>query len=383
MIYKLLFVVVVFFVSCSKSIEDVVILSECDRRISFEIPEDVRIPFVSVFPFSDNERSYLSFDNYRKNEILIYDIESDKLIKRIGFDTEGNNAIVGGFGGYYIVDMHHIYIPSLYMSTIYVTDTTGVINHQISYQCTKNGLFLVPFIPSYASQMNFIGNNLYIPQSLNRMLKESIVSESPIRAVVDTLTKEIISLPMKFPPLISEQDLGTAASGNCDYSSCYDSTNFVYAFYFDENIYITSSKHEIVDKKPAKSRYFDKIEIFKSQESNFQKMMKLQCEHASYGHIMYDKFRNVYYRFVYPPTYIDDYDGDYVDLYRSGRKVFSIMILDKNFNVIGETLFPEYTYNPKLSFILEDGLYISLNHIKNPNYSDDLFQFQKFELRQR
>ncbi len=381
MINRILFILVVFFISCSKQNEDSVVLSSCEKEIAFDIPDDVRIPLVSLFPFVDNEKDYLSFANHRKNEIIIYDVESTELIKRVGLDSEGNNAITGGFGGYYIIDMNHVFIPSIYMSTIYVTDTTAVVKRQINYQKAQNGLLLVPFIPSYASQMNFIGDSLYIPQILNKTLKEKIVSESPVRAVVDTVSKNIMTLPLKMPSLITDKDFGTATASSCDYSNCYDGANFIYAFFFDENIYMTSSKHEVINKKVAKSRYIDKIEVFKSSESNFQKMVKLQCEHASYGQIMFDKYREVYYRFVYPSADIDDYEGDYVDLLRSGRKAFSIMVLDKQLKVIGETLFPEYTYNPKLSFILEDGLYISLNHIKNPAYSDDLLRFQKIELK--
>ena len=53
-----------------------------------------------------------------------------------------------------------------------------------------------------------------------------------------------------------------------------------------------------------------------------------------------------------------------LELWDFGRKIFSIIILDKNFNIIGETVFPEYTYNPNLMYIDEKGLYISENHYK-------------------
>lgn len=63
-----------------------------------------------------------------------------------------------------------------------------------------------------------------------------------------------------------------------------------------------------------------------------------------------------------------------------GRKNFSIIILDKNFNIIGETLFPDYTYNSGIMFIREDGLYISSNHPMSAQYSDDYLNFQRFDL---
>ena len=42
-----------------------------------------------------------------------------------------------------------------------------------------------------------------------------------------------------------------------------------------------------------------------------------------------------------------------MELWDFGRKIFSIIILDKTFNIIGETVFPEYTYNPNLMYIDE------------------------------
>ena len=67
-------------------------------------------------------------------------------------------------------------------------------------------------------------------------------------------------------------------------------------------------------------------------------------------------------------------------LLRSGRKQFSIMIYDEHFNIIGEHLFPSYLYNPRLCFVSNGNLYISINHVKNPDYNDDILSFQKMQL---
>lgn len=184
-----------------------------------------------------------------------------------------------------------------------------------------------------------------------------------------------------FPPLVSYKDFGTAGAFGADYSCCYDGNRFIYSFDADEDLYLTSSAHEKVEKKKAKSKYIDAVTVFRSNDDDFQRMIKAQCEHASYGKILYDKYRDVYYRFAYSSGAIDDYSGDYLDLFRSGRKSFSIMILDNELNIVGETSFPAYTYNSNLTFIVEDGLYISLSHIKNPDYSDDILRFQKLELK--
>lgn len=51
--------------------------------------------------------------------------------------------------------------------------------------------------------------------------------------------------------------------------------------------------------------------------------------------------------------------------------------------VIGETLFPENTYNSQLMFIRHDGLYISDSHPLNPEYSDDVLSFRRFDLTKK
>lgn len=368
--------------SCSSTGKgDTCRLEPSDKMLSFSIPDDVRMPQASVFPFEEGGKSFLSFQNLPESEILIYEMESGRPVKKVRVRTEGDNAVTGAFGGYLMTDMSHIFIPSLYVNTIFVVDTIGKVGQRIQYSETADGRSLLPFIPDGNSQMVFVGNKLYIPQKMNLRLGDKALQESPVRAVIDTVRHAVEALPMRFPPLISAKDFGTVGAFGASYSCCYDGENFVYSFAADEDLYVTSAAHQEIAKKKAKSRYVERVEVFRSAEGDFQKMLKAQCEHAAYGKILYDKYRDVYYRFVYPPCEIDDYSGDYLDLYRSGRKTFSVMILDKQLQVIGETSFPAYTYNSYLAFVLEDGLYISLSHIKNPDYSDDVLCFRKLVLK--
>lgn len=102
-------------------------------------------------------------------------------------------------------------------------------------------------------------------------------------------------------------------------------------------------------------------------------------KNPDYGNMLYDPYREVYYRIAYPRTEMDK-GVRAMELLMYGRKCFSIIIIDKDFNVLGETLFPDYTYNSKLMFIREGGLYISDSHYMNPAFSDDILSFQRFDL---
>ena len=63
-----------------------------------------------------------------------------------------------------------------------------------------------------------------------------------------------------------------------------------------------------------------------------------------------------------------------------GRKKCSIIILDKEFNIIGETLLPEGVYNSYVFFIDKAGLYISKDYQMNYDQSEDFMIFELFEL---
>jgi hypothetical protein len=71
---------------------------------------------------------------------------------------------------------------------------------------------------------------------------------------------------------------------------------------------------------------------------------------------------------------------NFVELWQSGRGEFSLMILNEDLKIIGETLLPENKYRSDLMLILEDGLYISTSHYKNPSFDEDRLVFQRLFL---
>ena len=57
------------------------------------------------------------------------------------------------------------------------------------------------------------------------------------------------------------------------------------------------------------------------------------------------------------------------------------MVLDKDFRLLGETLFPEGIYNSFVFLVHEDGLYISRDYrIGTAEQSEDCLTFERFEL---
>ena len=212
---------------------------------------------------------------------------------------------------------------------------------------------------------------MYIRPGCNRWIEKNIAT-----ATINLKTKAICALPFFYSSYPGADNKTKVASMEDENSSCFNGKDFVYSFFFEENIKITSPEHKEIKEIPVKSKYIDKIKFLDDYGNLTHNDI---CENPNYGNLLYDQYRDIYYRIAYPATEIDkNIKG--IELKQYGRKNFSIIILDKDFNIIGETLFPDYTYNSTLMFIHEDGLYISDSHYLNPTFSDDILSFKLFTL---
>jgi len=349
-----------------------VALKKMEKTLSFPLDSETKTLIIALFPYTDSDgREYLTFQNERKNEILFYEMNTGKFLYKIKPAVEGPNGI-GRLQGYQIKDLNHIYLTGLRGEVILI-DSTAQVKERINFKTTSDGLMVTT---GYSTSNMYkpiiiLDNKIYLAIQNNRWAERSYVS-----LTIDINTKKIDFLPFEYPVFPVSFDKSKAGSIEYYFSRCFDGSNFIYSFHYDENIYVTTPGHQYVRKIPIKSQYVRKVEFSELMPSN---SMKDLIEVAHYGNLYYDRYRDVYYRVAFPKNEVDANDN-FVELWNYGRKVFSIMILDRDFQIIGETLFPEYVYNPMVMFIREDGLYISSSHFKNPNYSDDWLTFDCFQL---
>ncbi len=354
-------------------------LQTVDTFLNYHLASDVKVPLM-IRSCTDNAgKEYVYFQNGILPDLLIYDIHNETLVKRVKFEIEGPDAIGGGFlYGFMMTGCNHIYISSKVKPELYVTDTTAYIKRKISYAETADG-----YKPESCCMddgaFQFLDGKLYLPQGINFSFGKEVMEKSALLCSLDTLSGEVEALPVKFPPVGGVIGRGSSGNVNANYKFCFNGQEFVYSFAYMDDLMVVNPLTHQVEYKEVKSRYIGEMKPFSAQSTNDAALQKELCEYPAYSNIMYDSYNKVYYRMVYVPQEIDR-KVDILSLYRTGRKQFSIMILDEDFNVIGEHLFPPYTYNPRLSFVSKGKLYISLNNIMNPDYSDDVIRFQMVEL---
>lgn len=367
----------------NKSESDAYALKETSTQLQFPLDNKTSLLIKAMFPYTDaSGKEYLTFQNDKSPEILFYDVEKGCLDHKLELHPEGPNG-VGLILGYHIKSDNEIYLTPLSRKEIIIVNSKGEILKKIPFEQTSEGDLLTSnqSMTFTYTPLIFINNKIYLNQKPNRFYEpEELLRKSPVTVVLDTMKKEVYKGSFCFPEILPSEDYGIKTLGTeFLYSRIYDGNQIVYSFWSDEKLYLTSKENTLIKTIPVNSKYLGKVKAPGDRPVDVLKCIKMWSEVPLYGNLIYDPYREVYYRVAYPETEIESQEN-FGDIWQFGRKVFSIIILDKEFNVIGETLFPEYIYISTLMFVRKDGLYISNSHYKNPDFNEDILSFKKFEL---
>lgn len=350
-------------------------LETTEKNKTIALDSDVRYNAFYLYVFNDGGKEYLAFLNYRTNQILFYDFTKSEFLFKLNIESEGPDGVVQPTG-LYIKDLDNIYVSSYAYAGLIKVDTTCRVVQKIPYGTTSEGYQVLPsYTPSshpYIASV-LIDDKMYITQPA--VERFHALDKTPLSVTVDSVLKKCEGLPLTYSILTKEE----LEANDTRFSRIFNGKEFIYSFYASEDIVVASVDHSDVKRVKVKSRYIDSPT--EKQELS-EKGPKLNLELARYGDLIYDSYRDVYYRFAYPKTELEDniqWWGKSV----YGRKKFSVIILDKDFHVIGETLFPEAIYNSYVFFVHKDGLYISRDYQMLYGNSEDYMTFELFNLTEK
>jgi hypothetical protein len=353
-------------------------LVESDEILQFKVDSETSNISDFLTYFGEDKKASLLFSlNIYIYELQIYDLTSGGLIKRIPLEMNGQRG-VGPIKGVHVQSLDSIFLFPLHDNSVYISDTSGVKLDRIDYK-TPNG-YIIPEVQStFFSAIPTISNNKLIVKTLYdgnyRQFTNETLSKKHVAYAIDLSTGETSLIPHYFP-----KDYWKGGMKHHQFSVTYSKNSSVYAFYGDHSLYYSNSITAKLQAKNVASKYLDKeIEIFPINGDR-EERVKYYSVSNHYGNIHYDKYRNVYYRFCYPRN--DQIMKD--DLMKNAQfpELFSIMILDKDLNIIGETLFDHNKeFVPKNVFVGLDGLYVSINHPDNPKNQEDYFSFKLLTLQ--
>lgn len=353
-------------------------LVETQDTISFSLTPSTSVYNHTFQVFTDTDgKEYAHLMNRKSQEIFIYDIAGGEPVKVVKYQVEGPDGL-GQVYSHYMKSWNEFLIPGQ-NKRIFMIDSLGTVQWKLDYGMDEN----VRGFESYFSDPFVLRNDtLYSYQSVRRTSEHRIVS-SPTEIAINLKTKDYVLSPDLQTEEIKKYHEGRIEShsevGNRD--KCYDGKSLIYSYSYNEDLVVMSMDFKNISYKKARSKYIGDLSIPNFPEGmDFAANCREFCTNPYYGRICYDPYRKLYYRFAYPKTELEKHDESWYDLTQSGRDEFSIIILDEDLNVIGETMFPRDRFRSNLYFVCKDGFYISCNHYKNPGYTDDELQFVKFEI---
>jgi hypothetical protein len=153
------------------------------------------------------------------------------------------------------------------------------------------------------------------------------------------------------------------------------SNELIYSWAASDSLIVLDSKHQKLKTVLAKSIY-SKPTLFGNEPISESDKWKLNVTNLSYIQILYDSFREVFYRIVLLPREVEDHE--YLDHTSTYLNDFSVMVFDKDFKFLGETKFSGGVYHPYLAFVGKKGLYISRGNPYNPENNEDSLTFDVF-----
>jgi len=374
--------IVIFFIvsfihlGCSNNNVDKVSVDDAQRSYflessgvikRFNLPERAINRSRCLIPYTDKESNLLYYLSEYTNMLIIFDLDKSIIDTVLTFQREGPNGF-GSVNGFEIINRDSLLITSFFQQAILISNSSAERIGVINYRKYNNLNFVNDGVSKTLGnmRMHFQQNQIYIPffPSVNESVqKENTPQDLRFVAILDTANKSVSTMDIGFPKDYWSKHLFSA------FFSFFNFNNQFYLSYDHYDSIYSSTDGKVWKGYLAKSEFLD---LNKSVEPKHGKL-------ASYLHLVPDPYRKVFYRFVRHEQ-LDQTRSD-TELIRYPRN-FSIIILDSNLNMVGETVFPEDTYDPHGYFVGKEGLYLSKSHIYNPGYDENILEFELFSVKE-
>ena len=350
------------------------------KKITFPIDENTYYLSKSMFQFEEEGKEYLYFGNLEKkqHEIQIYDIEKQELYRRIPLEKEGSNGVPAISGIKPFGDSNVFIAFQNNVGLISLINGKGIVLKRYAIR-TNNGSFVYcgdGF--SYFHNPSFcVDSIIYFVHSLEKpSMRKEEWKDLTMFTSLNLRNGQLEWSPIHYPSIFDRNIKNPAGGYRFTYDYNYNQNTLVCSFTGYDSLMVTSNLKQIRWYN-GKSKYLKNMRPkLEEAAEGIQALVKL-TEKPQYHNIIYDKYRDVYYRFVELPYELSNNESPFGD--PTGRE-FSIIIFDKDLNIIGETKFPGNKYLYKMSFVGKDGLYISENNLANPDFDEDKLVFACFQL---
>ena len=344
-------------------------------EISFDIDyETNKYGHVEFKDWGDSK--WFVLGNGERNQLKIYDYQTRELINTIQFSENmvgPDRFMVGYFSSFSLLS------PDTILSVIDQTGEFILANREGKVFSKSRYPMESEYEGAYPGIHNFFrpikkGNSIYVPQGWGSSATENLIFKVDFAPEGGGSVTSFMDWPANLSTNWKESFVYHWKNYPMVYNEHTD--QIVISFNASQNLLVTTD-FKSFEEVPAASELIDDIkELDLNLQNDVPKMWEDFNQRSFYRSLMYDPYRKVYYRFASialdPPI-----DADLENPKR--YEMMSIIILDEEFNVLGETQFKSTeigrTYIERMSFVSPDGLLMAYTSDED---EEDQLQFDVF-----
>ncbi len=313
-----------------------------------------------------------------------YDLESGKKVKRKAIQKDERFPIRALYGFWYHNADSVFLFNQMFLNGITLLNKEGGIVTQYNFQEVDGSsiqAIRASMVNHYSRSTNptFYENGKlhFSDMSLNGFLSSAEVMEE-FRPAIEL---DIISGEIKSVDEIRVPDFYKGSTWQSYWGSFYrikQDNLWIYSWAAMDSMLIYDRNLNKIQSVAAKSEFAKPVRNpsgAKTVEDQFQE----QITQTAYSYILFDTYREVYYRFVTIARELDE--SFFEDQFPHLKNDFSIIVLDKDFNILTEKRFPGKIHYPYKSFVAEKGLYLSRTNPFYEGLNEDEVVYDIYEFK--
>ncbi|WP_114750957.1 DUF4221 family protein [Pleomorphovibrio marinus] len=367
-------ILVIFFaINCSNPIEKQNIKFNIHQHtIKLEEPTPAN-PWYVQYIESDSGDNILLFNHF-KDKFQFLDFNSGKTILQIPIQREGDHGIPGFKLG-----------TALSHDSIWFTSSPpgiGLMNFKGEVlkqkKITDDLIPLTSISSAYDRSLYQFGHKIFGPQPL--FMDHHKMNNNDIKNQRLIFSYDILNGKVTWYNVFYRDNYWTEGKKPSGFSWTARNDKLYISPYYDHEIQVFDLKSKkVIDKMDVISNSVKKFN-YVNQIPAPGEALKNRFSSDRYGALLYDKYRDIFYRLIWPSFNLDDLDEDYnhEDLELS-RPYLGVMVLDKEMNFLGEHRFARFQIFASWNhFVGKKGLYLSTNNVYNPEYNEDELRYLIF-----
>ncbi|MCH7399112.1 DUF4221 domain-containing protein [Belliella sp. DSM 107340] len=350
-------------------------------KLEIDTLSDFNFPEFQVI--QDSGQEMLLVMNKVNFSFDFYDLISGEKVKRTVIQKEEKFPIRALYGFWYHNSDSIFLFNQMLLNGISLINGNGEILTQFNPQKVDRSspqAIMKSMVNHYSRSANPTiyekGKLHFSDMSLNGFLSSPEAMEAFRPAVeVDLVKNEVtlidkIRLPSFYEGKSWPMDLG-------NFSRIRQGDLWIYSWSGMDSLLVFDENMDLIKSVNAKSEFAKPLKY--TSGSNLPKDIQIQerVSQTTYSYIFYDAYREVYYRFVNIGRDMDE--DDLEDQFPHLKNDFSIIVLDKDFNLLAEKRFPGKIHYPYKSFVGEKGLYLSRTNPFYEGINEDEVVFDVYE----